>query len=83
MKLDLQEKIDRDMALNVSELMAATGYGRVALKRMPIPMVEGKIRLSDFWRHYDALANNIKATAALPALSNAQLLVNAMRAPKI
>jgi hypothetical protein len=34
MRLALQDKIARDMALNASEIMAATGYGRRAIKRI-------------------------------------------------
>ena len=44
----LWEKVERDLALNASEIMAATGYGRAAIKRMGLPLVEGKCRLSDF-----------------------------------
>lgn len=44
-------KHKRGLALNVGELMAATGYGRAAIKRIGPPLVEGKCRLADFWAH--------------------------------
>jgi hypothetical protein len=57
MKLTLEEKIARGLVLNVTELMRATGYGRVQIKRMNPPLVEGKIRLSDFWNHVHSLGD--------------------------
>ncbi len=53
MKLTLQEKIKRDMALTLGEIAEATGYSRVALWRAGFRrhhLFAGKMRLSDFWR---------------------------------
>ena len=85
MKPSLQEKIDRDMALNVSELMEATGYGRVQIKRINPPLVCGKIRLSDFWRHHAKLGvqeKTVTTTArSLEPPSDLLSIVARMRAP--
>lgn len=53
--LTLSGKIERDLALNVSELIAATGYSRLAIKRMNPPLACGKMRLGDFWKHVKGL----------------------------
>jgi hypothetical protein len=84
MRLPLQDKIDRDLALNLSELMSATGYGRVQIKRMGVPMVEGKIQLKDFWKHHAKLAHEERGPitgASLEPPNDLRLIVNRMRAP--
>lgn len=84
MRPAIQDKIDRDLALNVSELMAATGYGRRAIKRINPPLVCGKIRLTDFWKHHAKLAHEERGpiTGAPPEPPNdLQALVARMRAP--
>jgi hypothetical protein len=85
MRLALQTKIDRDLALNLSELMAATGYGRRAIKRINPPLVCGKIRLKDFWRHHAKLGVQEKTTtttaASLEPSSDLRLIADRMRAP--
>lgn len=43
-------KAKNDMALNLSELAAMSGYGLSSLKAMKLPLICGKIRLRDFWR---------------------------------
>lgn len=69
MKRTLADKIASDMALNISELMRATGYGRVQINRMKLPLVEGKIRFSDFWLHVASLGFP-KVAAASPVSSS-------------
>jgi hypothetical protein len=84
MRLALQDKIDRDLALNLSELMLATGYGRRAIKRMSVPLICGKLRLSDFWKYHAKLAHEERGpiTCASPEPPNdLQALVDRMRAP--
>jgi hypothetical protein len=85
MKPSLQEKIDRYLALNASDLMAATGYGRRAIKRINPPLVCGKIRLSDFWRHHAKLGvqeKTVTTTAiSLEPPSDLQSIMAMMRAP--
>ena len=70
----LQDKIAFGHVLSVSELMAATGYSRAAIKRIKPPLAVGKIRLQDFWRHVETLAaTESSKTAALhvvPSRSN-------------
>ena len=93
MKPSLQDKIDRDLALNLTEIMAATGYGRSAIKRIKPPLVCGKVRLSDFWKHHAKLGQkemngaavvpNITTTvASLEPPNNLQSIVDRMRAPR-
>lgn len=53
----LQEKLDSGLSLNVGELVKATGYGRRALKRMSVPLVEGRITLKAFEAHVEAKRN--------------------------
>ena len=85
MKPSLQDKIDKDMALNASEIMAATGYGRRAIKRINPPLVCGKIRLTDFWRHHAKLGvqeKTVTTTAiSLEPPSDLLSIVARMRAP--
>lgn len=72
------------MVLNASELMAATGYGRAAIKRMNPRMVCGKIRLSDFWKHQAKLAQQatVTTTSVSPEASNdLRAIVAGMLAP--
>jgi hypothetical protein len=47
-----------DMALNIGELMRATSYGYHAIHKIAPPLVCGKIRLSDFWKHYESIQKN-------------------------
>jgi hypothetical protein len=86
MKPSLQDKIDKDMALNASEIMAATGYGRRAIKRINPPLVCGKIRLTDFWRHHAKLGvqeKTVTTTAiSLEPPSDLLSIVARMRAPR-
>jgi hypothetical protein len=79
------EKVERDLALNISELMAATGYGRAAIKRIKPPLVCGKIRLSDFWKHVKALGSQATGTttSVSPEASNdLRPIVAGMLAPR-
>ena len=81
----LWEKAERDMALNLTELMAATGYGRAAIKRMNPPLVCGKIRLSDFWEHVNGLAQQaaVATTSVSPRpSSDLRVIADRMRAPR-
>jgi hypothetical protein len=83
----LQDRIDRDLALNLSELMLATGYGRAAIKRMNLPLVFGKLRLSDFWKYWQTLQPiTLKPTTTgaspVPRSSDLQSIVDKMRAPR-
>jgi hypothetical protein len=86
MKPSLQDKIDKDMALNASEIMATTGYGRRAIKRINPPLVCGKIRLTDFWRHHAKLGvqeKTVTTTAiSLEPPSDLLSIVARMRAPR-
>jgi hypothetical protein len=54
-------KAKNDMALNLSELAAVTGYGYSSLKAMKLPLIYGKIRVSDFWKHMRYIRNLILA----------------------
>jgi hypothetical protein len=54
--IPLVDKIAAGHALNVSELMRATGYSRRAIKRIAPPLVCGKCRLDDFWKHVENLS---------------------------
>jgi hypothetical protein len=65
-RLSLQEKLDRDMPLNKSELIEATGYGWRAIKRINPPFVCGKIRRSDFWSYAVLPGIPITTTVASP-----------------
>lgn len=89
-------KVERDQALNMRELMAFTGYGRAAIKRMNLPFVCGKIPYSDFRRFLRRLQNKTLATQQLfapppaspqPVIRQAptaqlQALVDRMLAPR-
>lgn len=44
------KKVEKDQVLNVSELAIVTGYGRSTLNEMKLPLIHGKIPLSDFKR---------------------------------
>ena len=46
----IQGMIKDDHVLNLSQLAHATGYGRTTLKKMQLPLINGKMRLTDFWR---------------------------------
>jgi hypothetical protein len=45
-----KQKAKDDMALNLSELAIVSGYTAPVLRRMNLPLIEGKISLRDFWR---------------------------------
>jgi hypothetical protein len=45
-----KSKAKNDMALNLSELAAVSGYGRSSLQAMKLPLIHGKISLKDFRR---------------------------------
>jgi hypothetical protein len=60
------QKVERDQALNVSELVEATGYSRASLRKMNVPLVCGKIPYSDFRRFLHKLQNT--AMASHPSL---------------
>jgi hypothetical protein len=62
------DKVEHDMALNLSELAQVSGYTRASLALMKLPLVCGKIPYSDFRRflrklQYEALE---VSRAALP-----------------
>lgn len=84
--LTLAEKLARDLVLNVSELMEATGYSRLAIKRMNPPLACGKMRLGDFWKHVKGLGKPreiIEAVAALTApSSDLPSIADRLRAPR-
>jgi len=44
------EKVERDQVLNLGELAVASGYSRSVLSAMKLPLIAGKISLSDFKR---------------------------------
>lgn len=46
----LRSKKRLDQALNLTELSVLSGYRRVALAAMELPLIEGKITYSDFRR---------------------------------
>ena len=48
---EARQKRDAGMALNLTELSHVTGYGVSSLRGMNLPLVKGKIRAEDFWRH--------------------------------
>ncbi len=43
-------KVRRDQVLNLSELAHASGYDRGMLSKLALPLIAGKISLSDFKR---------------------------------
>ena len=47
-RITVWEKVERDMALNISELVEVSGYNRASLRQMKLPLVCGKIPYSDF-----------------------------------
>ena len=65
----LTAKIQRDLALNLTELAAASGYNRNTLARMCLPFIEGRIFYSDFRRilaqRQDAHEHSVRALFAL------------------
>jgi hypothetical protein len=49
-KEQIWARVERDQVLNLGELAVASGYSRWALSAMKLPLVRGKISLSDFKR---------------------------------
>ena len=49
-KEQIWEKVERDQVMNLSELAVASGYPRCVLGAMKLPLIAGKISLSDFKR---------------------------------
>jgi hypothetical protein len=86
------EKLERDQALNVSELVEASGYSRASLRQMKLPLVCGKIPYSDFRRLLQKLQNEefaaLRATparvaSASPVVNQSmQALVDKLRSPR-
>lgn len=67
-KEQIWEKVVRDQVMNLSELAVASGYDRNALGAMSLPLIGGKISLSDFKRvvrqRQDQLGNLVGCIAA-------------------
>jgi hypothetical protein len=62
------KKVERDQALNISELVEASGYSRASLRQMRLPLVCGKIPYSDFRRFLRKLQDEeFTALTAAPA----------------
>ena len=72
-KEQIWEKVERDQVMNLSELAVASGYPRCVLSAMKVPLIAGKISLSDFKRilrkRQDQCENLWKAPAKPPASS--------------
>jgi hypothetical protein len=85
-------KVERDQALNMSELVEASGYSRASLRQMKLPLVCGKIPYSDFRRFLQKLQNEEFAAlretpapvgSASPVVNQSmQALVDKLRSPR-
>jgi len=87
------KKVERDQALNMSELVQASGYSRASLRQMRLPLVCGKIPYSDFRRFLQKLQDEefaalrtsptrVVSASPLPDRSPTQALVDKLRAPR-
>jgi hypothetical protein len=66
------QKVERDQALNVSELAEASGYSRASLRQMKVPLVCGKIPYSDFRRFLQKLEDDEFAAAQGDSVARAE-----------
>ncbi len=87
--MPLADKIQQDMALNLSELAAASGWNRGTLAAMNLPLIAGKIPYSDFRRILRRRQNAIEGPSVNPSVSStlavdrhSQAVVDKFRAPK-
>lgn len=87
MKLTVEEKVKLDLALNLGELAAATGFSRADLAKLGIrkrDLPGGRMRRSDFWKKYHRgeFSAPKLAHASLSPLNDLQSIAGKLRAPR-